>query len=156
MSIRCCFNAFLGILFSTTLLISCGGGVGNSNSIHIKPYEVKGLDTLQTNSGLQYIMVKQNPTGKLPSMGKQVVVNYTGFFEDGKVFDSSVKRGQALPFTLGIGMVISGWDEGISLLHVGEKARFVIPPQLGYGIEGSGEIPPMSTLIFDVELIAAD
>ena len=66
-----------------------------------------------------------------------------------------MQRGEALPFTLGIGQVIKGWDEGIALLREGEQARLIIPYNLAYGIEGSGPIPPMSTLIFDVELIEA-
>jgi FKBP-type peptidyl-prolyl cis-trans isomerase len=153
-------NFFL--LFSSLTLLclifalsSCGNG-NDSQSIKVIPYEVKGLDTLKTNSGLKYILVKTNPSGKLPSKGKEVKVHYTGYFTNGKVFDSSISRGEALPFTLGIGQVIVGWDEGISLLHVGEKAKLIIPFALAYGIEGSGPIPPMSDLIFDVELVAAD
>jgi len=126
----------------------------NNSSISITPYNVKGLDTLSTGSGLKYIMVKSNPTAKQAQNEKELTVNYTGFFEDGKIFDSSVQRGEPLNFTLGIAQVIKGWDEGFALLHEGEKARFIIPYQLAYGIEGSGQIPPMSTLIFDVELIA--
>jgi FKBP-type peptidyl-prolyl cis-trans isomerase len=74
--------------------------------------------------------------------------------EDGTVFDSSYKRKQPITFTLGVGQVIEGWDEGISLLKVGDKARFVIPSFLGYGSSGAGGvIPPNATLIFDVELM---
>ena len=73
---------------------------------------------------------------------------------NGQVFDSSYKRKQPIDFQLGAGQVISGWDEGISLLKVGDKARFVIPPNLGYGSAGAGGvIPPNATLLFDVELM---
>jgi peptidylprolyl isomerase len=149
------FIAVVAITLSILLLPSCSNN-RNSNSITIKPYDVKGLDTILTSSGLKYLKVKSNPAGKLPVNGKEVKVHYTGFFTNGKIFDSSVQRGEALPFTLGIGQVIKGWDEGIALLHVGEQARLIIPYNLAYGIDGSGPIPPMSTLIFDVELISAE
>ena len=154
MNLRNTFIAVISITLIILLLPSCGNK-GNSNSIIIKPYDVKGLDTIVTNSGLKYLMVKSNPTGKLPNIGKEVKVHYTGFFTNGKVFDSSVQRGEALPFTLGVGQVIKGWDEGIALLREGEQARLIIPYNLAYGIDGSGSIPPMSTLVFDVELIEA-
>jgi peptidylprolyl isomerase len=127
-----------------------------ANNIKVIPFVVTGLDTIITQSGLQYILVKKNDKGILPKIGKQVEVHYTGFFTNGKVFDSSVQRGEVLPFTLGVGQVIEGWDEGIALLHVGEKARLIIPYNLAYGVEGSGPIPPVSDLIFDVELISAE
>ena len=73
---------------------------------------------------------------------------------DGTVFDSSYKRKQPLDFNVGVGQVISGWDEGIQLLQIGDKARLVIPSNLGYGERGAGGvIPPNATLIFDVELM---
>ena len=75
-------------------------------------------------------------------------------FEDGNIFDSSLKRDQPFSFVLGMGRVIKGWDEGIQLLKVGDKARFVIPSHLAYGSQGAGGvIPPDATLIFDVELM---
>ena len=81
-------------------------------------------------------------------------VHYEGSLENGQVFDSSYKRKEPIEFTLGIGQVIAGWDEGISLLKEGDKARFVIPSDLGYGARGAGGvIPPHATLIFDVELV---
>jgi FKBP-type peptidyl-prolyl cis-trans isomerase len=86
--------------------------------------------------------------------GKTVSVHYKGKLLDGTVFDSSYKRNQPFEFTLGTGQVIPGWDEGIQLLSVGDKARLVIPSNLGYGARGAGGvIPPDATLIFDVELI---
>ncbi|NTW31397.1 MAG: FKBP-type peptidyl-prolyl cis-trans isomerase [Bacteroidetes bacterium] len=117
-----------------------------------EPYDVKGKDTLKTASGLQYIIVKEG-TGAQATSGKTVKVHYTGYFTDGKIFDSSVERGTAFSFPLGQGRVIAGWDEGIALLKVGGKARLIIPYQLGYGENAYNSIPAKSTLIFDVELI---
>ncbi|MCL4816831.1 MAG: FKBP-type peptidyl-prolyl cis-trans isomerase [Flavobacteriales bacterium] len=99
-------------------------------------------------------MVNTNEQGSKAEKGKTVSVHYTGYFEDGKIFDSSVERGEPIAFSLGVGRVIPGWDEGISLLKVGEKARLIIPYQLAYGEQGyPGAIPPKATLIFDVELV---
>jgi len=147
---------FIVLSLSVLVLIFACTNNQSAKNVIIKPYQVNGLDTLLTSSGLKYLKVKSNPKGKLPIVGKQVKVHYTGFFTNGKIFDSSVQRNEALPFTLGIGQVIQGWDEGIALLHEGEQARLIIPYQLAYGIEGSGPIPPLATLIFDVELIAAE
>ena len=81
-------------------------------------------------------------------------VHYSGYLQDGSMFDSSVERGQPLDFPLGQGKVIKGWDEGIALLKVGEKARLIIPQELGYGERGYPPIiPAKATLIFDVELV---
>lgn len=121
-----------------------------------KPFDVKGKDTLKTESGLKYIMVKKNDAGAKTEAGKKVMVHYTGYLPDGKMFDSSVEREQPFPFMLGKGQVIKGWDEGIQLLKEGEKARLIIPFNLGYGEQGYPPIiPPSSTLIFDVEIIKA-
>ncbi|MCM5662748.1 peptidylprolyl isomerase [Galbibacter mesophilus] len=107
----------------------------------------------KTESGLRYKMI-QKGNGAKAEKGKTVSVHYKGQLENGQVFDSSYQRNQPIDFTLGAGQVISGWDEGISLLHVGDKARFVIPAHLGYGARGAGGvIPPNATLIFDVELV---
>ncbi len=107
----------------------------------------------KTESGLRYKMV-QNGDGIKAEKGKTVSVHYKGSLPDGTVFDSSYKRNEPIDFPLGMGHVISGWDEGIALLKVGDKARFVIPPVLGYGERGAGGvIPPNATLVFDVELV---
>lgn len=106
-----------------------------------------------TDSGLRYQII-QKGTGVKAEKGKTVSVHYKGQLVDGTVFDSSYKRKQPIDFGLGQGQVIAGWDEGISLLNVGDKARFVIPSNLGYGANGAGGvIPPDATLIFDVELM---
>ncbi|WP_395066834.1 peptidylprolyl isomerase [Flavobacterium sp.] len=107
----------------------------------------------KTESGLRYKMI-QTGSGKQAENGKTVAVHYEGSLETGKVFDSSYPRKKPIEFRLGQGQVIEGWDEGIALLKVGDKARFVIPSYLGYGESGAGGvIPPNATLIFDVELM---
>ncbi len=108
----------------------------------------------KTDSGLRY-QILQKGTGAKAAKGKNVSVHYKGQLSDGTVFDSSYKRKEPIDFQLGVGQVISGWDEGITLLNVGDKARFVIPSELAYGERGAGGvIPPGATLIFDVELMA--
>lgn len=110
-------------------------------------------DTLSTGSGLKYLMLSEG-TGLSPVPGQKVKVHYTGFLTDGTKFDSSVDRGEPIEFVLGVGQVIKGWDEGLSLLSKGSKARFIIPSELAYGKGGYGNIiPPDATLIFDVELV---
>jgi peptidylprolyl isomerase len=121
-----------------------------------KPFDVKGKDTLTTASGLQYIVVERtkDTAAAKPQVGQTVSVHYTGMLLNGKVFDSSVDRGTPFDFALGQGQVIKGWDEGIALMHVGDKMRLIIPPTLGYGERGAGSaIPPNATLVFDVELM---
>ena len=117
------------------------------------------LDTIaagyeETASGLRY-QILQKGNGKQATKGAGVSVHYKGQLLDGTVFDSSYKRKEPIDFNVGIGQVIAGWDEGIQLLKVGDKARFVIPSNLGYGAAGAGGvIPPNATLIFDVELMS--
>ncbi|WP_293294247.1 peptidylprolyl isomerase [Allomuricauda sp.] len=107
----------------------------------------------KTDSGLRYQII-QKGTGSKAEKGKTVSVHYEGALANGQVFDSSYKRNQPIDFALGVGQVIPGWDEGIGLLQVGDKARFVIPSHLAYGSAGAGGvIPPNATLIFDVELM---
>ncbi len=104
-----------------------------------------------TASGLRYIVEKEG-TGASPIATNQVTVHYTGTLLDGKKFDSSVDRGQ--PATFPLNQVIPGWTEGLQLMKVGGKTKFIIPPTLGYGAAGAGGvIPPNAWLIFDVELL---
>ncbi len=112
----------------------------------------KGFE--KTDTGLHYKII-QKGNGAKAEKGKTVSVHYKGQLADGTVFDSSYKRNSPIDFALGTGQVISGWDDVISLLKEGDKARFVIPSHLGYGANGAGGvIPPDATLIFDVELMA--
>ena len=108
---------------------------------------------ITTESGLQYkdIVIGK---GDSPEIGDKVIVHYTGKLTDGSIFDSSVDRGQPFNFTLGVGRVIKGWDEGVASMKIGGKRTLTIPPNLGYGKRGAGDrIPPNSTLIFEIELI---
>jgi FKBP-type peptidyl-prolyl cis-trans isomerase len=104
----------------------------------------------ETASGLQYEVITMG-TGPKPSAEEVVKVHYTGTLLDGTKFDSSVDRGE--PASFGVNQVIKGWQEGIQLMPVGSKFKFYIPYELGYGEQGTGPIPPYSTLIFEVELL---
>jgi len=109
---------------------------------------------MKTTSGLEYIE-QEAGSGAQAAAGKVVRVHYTGKFPDGKVFDSSIGRGEPIEFELGAGRVIKGWDEGIALMKVGSKAQLIIPPELAYGERGAGGvIPANATLVFDVELVS--
>lgn len=113
------------------------------------------------DSGLKIETLKAAaPGAKSPQKGQTVTVHYTGWLLDGgskdKPFDSSVKRGQKFQFTIGVGQVIKGWDEGVMRMKEGEIALLTIPADLGYGSRGAGNaIPGNATLVFEVELFSA-
>jgi peptidylprolyl isomerase len=109
---------------------------------------------ITTASGLKYIDESEG-TGSAAKAGDKVSVHYTGRLKDGKKFDSSRDRGEPFEFPLGAGRVIKGWDEGVAGMKVGGKRKLIIPPDLGYGKRGAGNvIPPDAELHFDVELLA--
>jgi peptidylprolyl isomerase len=110
-------------------------------------------EEVKTGSGLRYVDEAVGD-GDAPEKGKKVRVHYTGTLTNGKKFDSSRDRGQPFEFTIGIGQVIKGWDEGVMSMKVGGKRQLMIPPELGYGARGAPPaIPPNAELIFDVELL---
>lgn len=110
-------------------------------------------NVVTTDSGLKYVEITEG-TGATPQRGQTVVVHYTGTLEDGTKFDSSRDRNSPFSFTIGVGQVIKGWDEGLSTMKVGGRRQLIIPSDLGYGARGAGGvIPPNATLIFDVELL---
>ena len=101
--------------------------------------------------------VLKKGSGPAAKAGNLVSVHYTGTLEDGKKFDSSHDRGTPFQFGLGQGQVIKGWDVGVEGMQIGEKRKLTIPPEMGYGARGAGNvIPPNATLIFEVELISID
>lgn len=107
---------------------------------------------IATESGLKYVITSRG-SGPAAKPGQVAIVHYVGTFMDGSLLDSSRKRGQPFVFTLGMGRVIRGWDEGFALLHVGDQATLIVPPDLAYGPQRRGPIPANSTLRFDVELL---
>ena len=106
-------------------------------------------EKITTASGLKYEIIKLG-NGEKPEATDKVEVHYHGTLEDGTVFDSSVDRGETITF--GLNQVIKGWTEGLQLMPIGSKFKFIVPPELGYGDRSIGSIPPNSTLIFEVEL----
>ncbi|NMP30668.1 FKBP-type peptidyl-prolyl cis-trans isomerase [Thalassotalea sp. M1531] len=110
------------------------------------------VDVVETASGLQYQVLNKGEGTEHPTATSKVKVHYHGTLIDGTVFDSSVERGQAISF--GLNQVIPGWTEGVQLMTVGDKFKFFIPANLGYGNRATGKITPGSLLIFEVELLA--
>ena len=145
------------VIISVLFFSSCGeqkkekAGAGGE--------EQKKGEVVSSSSGLQYEVIRPGtPPLVNPKKGQKVCVLYQGWLDDkgkrGKEFDRCIDPGKAFTFTVGVGQVIKGWDEGVLSMSVGEKRRFVIPPQLGYGERGfPGVIPKNATLIFDVELL---
>ncbi len=114
---------------------------------------IQGPQATTTASGLKYVVLRPGQ-GQRAERGRNVVVHYTGWLENGKKFDSSLDRGEPFEFPLGAGRVIRGWEEGVAGMAIGEKRRLTIPSNLGYGARGAGNtIPPNATLIFEVELL---
>ena len=117
-----------------------------------KELENRWPNAVVTDTGLRYVVVKEGEGSKTPQMGKNVTVHYTGSLLDGRIFDSSVRRGE--PATFEVGQVIEGWNQALVTMKKGEKRTLIIPPELGYGVHGyPGVIPPNSYLVFDVELL---
>lgn len=104
-------------------------------------------------SGLQYLDLVLGE-GRTAEAGDTATVHYTGWLENGTKFDSSLDRKEPFSFRIGSGMVIKGWDEGVTSMKKGGKRKLIIPPHLGYGKRGAGKvIPPDATLVFEVELL---
>ena len=116
--------------------------------------EQKYGNATKTGSGLRYIVTREGDGKAKPPKGTRVKVHYVGRLMDGKVFDSSLKRGKPIEIPIGVGKVIRGWDEGIMDMTKGERRTLIIPPDLGYGERGyPGVIPPNATLVFETELV---
>lgn len=147
------FGAAGAIAFAT-LLAGCVA-TGEPAAVAVKAGE--STTVFSHASGLKYSDTKVG-TGPSPRTGQICVMHYTGWLyhsgKKGAKFDSSVDRGKPFEFRIGRGDVIRGWEEGVASMKVGGKRTLIIPPDLGYGAQGAGTIPPHSTLIFEVELLA--
>jgi len=130
-----------------SLLAGCG-----SAGTAVDPAVGDTSDMVKTPSGL-LLKVLKTTNGPMAVAGETIVVNYVGTLPNGKVFDTSIGH-DPFTFVLGRGQVIAGWDEGVEGMHVGEQRKLIIPPALGYGEKGQGPIPPNTTLIFQVQLLA--
>jgi FKBP-type peptidyl-prolyl cis-trans isomerase len=118
-----------------------------------KPTQLAPEAFTQTSSGLRYADILIG-MGSKATPGKTVTVHYTGWLENGTRFDSSVLKNRPFQFDLGAGRVIAGWDEGVAGMAVGGIRQLIIPPHLGYGSSGAGNvIPPNAILIFEVQLL---
>jgi peptidylprolyl isomerase len=114
----------------------------------------RGSSEVTTASGLKYVDIQEG-TGATPQRGQTLSVHYTGTLQNGTKFDSSRDRGTPMDFQFGVTPMIKGWDEGLSTMKVGGKRKIIVPPALGYGATGRPPtIPPNSTLIFEIELLA--
>jgi len=146
--IQACFN---DIQMKMQAKQSQAGEVEKEKGRQFLAENKKRKEVKETASGLQYEVLVMG-TGAKPAATDQVKVHYTGKTLDGKVFDSSVERGEPIVFTLN--QVIPGWTEGLQLMPIGSKFKFYIPSDLAYGDRGAGAtIKPGSTLVFEVELI---
>jgi len=147
-----------GVVLLTSIFSSYAKDVkGSKPKIETKKVlDKKGTESakvITTTTGLKYTELTEG-TGPSPQKGQVVKVHYTGWLENGTKFDSSVDRGEPFEFTIGVGQVIQGWDEGVSTMKIGGKRKLTIPSELAYGSRGAGAvIPPNSPLIFDVELL---
>ena len=119
----------------------------------LKLIEKNWPDAQTTPSGLKYVVVQEGEGDQSPTPGTMVKAHYTGKLLDGTKFDSSYDRGTPIDFPVGQGRVIKGWDEAFTSMKKGEKRVLIIPPDLGYGPQGRGPIPPNAYMIFDVELV---
>ena len=112
------------------------------------------MSKITTASGLRYENIVDGQGAEAKGRGQTVIVHYTGWLEDGTKFDSSVDRDEPFSFPLCVGYVIRGWDEGVVGMKIGGKRKLTVPPELGYGDKGAGNIiPPDATLVFEIELI---
>ncbi len=145
----------LSVLLVLPVLLSACGTPAATDSTTTEP-DTTMIDSTQIDSPAAQLLIEDEVvgTGDEAKAGDKVEVNYVGTFIDGTKFDSSYDRNQTFSFTLGAGMVIQGWDQGVAGMKVGGKRKLTIPSDMAYGPNDYGSIPGGSTLIFEVELIS--
>jgi peptidylprolyl isomerase len=142
-------QVFLGSLHAQTSAPAPAGA-------EVEKDKETGKPIVTTASGLKYVDLVVG-TGAAVKQGDHVEVNYVGTLVDGTKFDASADHGGTFKYAQGVTSLIAGWTEGTSTMKVGGKRKLIIPPQLGYGMQGAGDvIPPNATLVFEIELVAID
>ncbi len=143
----------VAILAITAVLVSCADE-GNEVPLDTSgppPIDVEGVTT---PSGLQIFDVIIGD-GEEVRPGDAAAIHFAGWLESGVRFDTSLEdEGEPFPFVLGLGQVVAGWDEGIVGMKPGGVRRLIVPPELGYGAQGSDDVPPNAVLTYDIELVA--
>lgn len=145
------FVAFL--LYGSTLSNLFGNGINNESQTDQTNQEIDMSTLPETGVKTEDLEVG---SGEVAASGDTLTVHYVGTLPTGRVFDSSLDRGEPFSFTLGAGQVIRGWDEGMVGMREGGKRRVMIAPDYGYGAQPVGSIPANSTLIFEVELLEVE
>ncbi len=144
------FRRFLPVMLVMLLAPLAGCGADS------QPGDIEVGETVTTASGLEFELLEAGG-GDNPRPGDIVIVDYVAMLEDGTMVDSSMFQGEAATFQLGQGQVILGWEEGILMMRVGDRAQLTIPPELAYGAEGNPPmVPPNATMIFDLTLLAIE
>ncbi len=146
-------NIFFGLIAVIIFGFILVGLLTSQNSSKDDTIKLSEND-IMANSGELIIEDIEEGTGDVAvESGDDIVIHYKGTLADGTVFDSSYDRGEPFQTQIGVGQVIQGWDKGVIGMKVGGKRKLTIPPQMAYGEQGQGSIPPNSTLIFEVELL---
>jgi peptidylprolyl isomerase len=151
--------SFMALSFGAMILIFSNSAQAQTNApapagANVETDKDTGKPIVSTPSGLKYVDLVVG-TGAAVKTGDHVSVNYVGKLLDGTKFDASADHGGTFDYVQGVTSLIAGWTEGTSTMKVGGKRKLIIPPQLGYGMQGAGDaVPPNATLIFEIELVA--
>jgi peptidylprolyl isomerase len=148
------FGAISQIVFSSAQAQTNAAPPAPSGMANVEKDKDTGKPIVTTPSGLKYVDLVVG-TGAAVKTGDHVSVNYVGKLLDGTKFDASADHGGTFDYVQGVTALIAGWTEGTSTMKVGGKRKLIIPPQLGYGMQGAGDaVPPNATLIFEIELVS--